>query len=370
VYAGLVFSMSKVRLVFVAALSVHTCAFLTTTTPRTVYAAEPTNARAHARQAKAYFDHGDFAHAIEEYQAAYDLDHRPSRLYNLAVCYERSGARAKALELYQRYLSAEPDGDAAAAARESAAALAAEELEAQRQEHARQADEAQRQAEETAARERAQAAKDAEELRKLERPVPPPAPAASPAPDRSKDVARYRAQRVLVVEPDAEHRGRAPTFVLGSSNLPLEGSNFYRAVGRPDLATRYADRNAIRRLVLGSGGVLAGIGLGTVIFSALDACDAGQSDCEAAHGASNHRLMLWGLGMLVSGVAVEVAGALFEPDPVDPKGQRELVEAHNGGLRKQLGIQRDTATTAPAASLQVAPYAGPMGAGIALVGTF
>ncbi len=80
-------------------------------------------ARAHARQAKAYFDAGDFTRAAEEYQAAHDLDKRPTRLYNIAVCHERNGDRAQAVNMYRRYLQLDPDGAGAQAAAESVAAL-------------------------------------------------------------------------------------------------------------------------------------------------------------------------------------------------------------------------------------------------------
>jgi tetratricopeptide (TPR) repeat protein len=114
-------SRSFVRLAF--RVVVFVC--LATLAPRLAHAdaASDRKARAHAKTAKAYFDAGDFAHAIVEYQAAYDLDHKPSRLYNLAVCHERSGDAKGALALYRQYLEADPDGEAARPAAESIAAL-------------------------------------------------------------------------------------------------------------------------------------------------------------------------------------------------------------------------------------------------------
>ncbi len=87
------------------------------------YAQGARQARAHARQAKAYFDAGNFTRAAQEYQAAHDLDKRPSRLYNIAVCHERNGDRAQALNMYRRYLQLDPDGAGAQAAAESVAVL-------------------------------------------------------------------------------------------------------------------------------------------------------------------------------------------------------------------------------------------------------
>jgi tetratricopeptide (TPR) repeat protein len=91
--------------------------------PASAGAQDARKARAHARQAKAYFDAGDFTRAAEEYQAAHDLDKRPTRLYNIAVCHERNGDREQALNMYRRYLQLDPDGQGAQAAAESVAAL-------------------------------------------------------------------------------------------------------------------------------------------------------------------------------------------------------------------------------------------------------
>jgi len=109
------------------ALALATFAFavllLLIVSPASAYAQDARKARAHARQAKAYFDAGDFTRAAQEYQAAHDLDKRPTRLYNIAVCHERNGDRAQALNMYRRYLQLDPDGAGSQAAAESIAAL-------------------------------------------------------------------------------------------------------------------------------------------------------------------------------------------------------------------------------------------------------
>jgi tetratricopeptide (TPR) repeat protein len=105
----------------VAALAVLVAALLIA--PAAAQAQGSKKARAHALQAKAYFDAGDYARAAEQYQAAYDLDKRPTRLYNIAVCHEKGGDRAKALDMYRRYLEADPDGAGAQVAAEAVAAI-------------------------------------------------------------------------------------------------------------------------------------------------------------------------------------------------------------------------------------------------------
>jgi tetratricopeptide (TPR) repeat protein len=175
--------MSRQRFVCLAVLGAFVT--LATLAPRGAHADATSDrkAKAHAKTAKAYFDTGDFAHAIVEYQAAYDLDHKPSRLYNLAVCHERSGDAAGALALYRQYLEADPGGEAAKPAAESIAAIdrdlataaAAREQEAAKQ---RAADEERAQKEQAA---RDQAARDEEERRRTQA-LPKNAPIAAPAP--------------------------------------------------------------------------------------------------------------------------------------------------------------------------------------------
>lgn len=105
-------------------------------------------ARAHAKQGDAYFDAKEYERAIAEYQAAFDLDGKPSRIFNIAVCHDYAGHRAKAIETYQRYVALEPEGRAADSARAAIAKLTHDqEVEDQRRREAEEA-EARRRAEE------------------------------------------------------------------------------------------------------------------------------------------------------------------------------------------------------------------------------
>ena len=176
-------------------------------------AASERKARAHAKTGKAYFDAGDYAHASAEYQAAYDLDHKPSRLYNLAVCHERAGDRTGALAFYRQYLEADPDGEAAGLAAQSIAVIDKElaaEAEArakeQEQERQRQAAEA-RAAEEAEAKksaEEAEAKKSAEEAERARQVAPAPAPAPAPSAPAAMPPAR---------EPAPPAKTRAPAWL-------------------------------------------------------------------------------------------------------------------------------------------------------------
>ncbi len=79
--------------------------------------AAPRDADAHAARGKQLFAAQQWDDAIAEYQAAYDLDGKPSRLFNMAQAHRLKGDRARALELYRRYVALEPNGRGAPDAR-------------------------------------------------------------------------------------------------------------------------------------------------------------------------------------------------------------------------------------------------------------
>src|SRR6266545_3828396 len=110
------------RIVRAAALFVA-CFVAAVAWPPAARADDAKKGRAHAKAAKAYFEAGDYSRAAQESQVAYDLDHLPSRLYNQAVCHENTGDRRRALELYQRYLQIEPNGQAAQVSAEAVASI-------------------------------------------------------------------------------------------------------------------------------------------------------------------------------------------------------------------------------------------------------
>jgi hypothetical protein len=75
-------------------------------------------------QGSTAYDQGDYAMAIEKWQAAYALDARPRILFNIAQAYDRLGRLGEAIEAFDRYLAtAEPDDPNQATARARAGAL-------------------------------------------------------------------------------------------------------------------------------------------------------------------------------------------------------------------------------------------------------
>lgn len=83
-------------------------------------------ARKRFEQGESYFKAGTYDKAIEEYRAAYALVPRPGLLFNIALCYEKDGDAARAIEYYDRYLGADPGGAKSPEARARREALARE----------------------------------------------------------------------------------------------------------------------------------------------------------------------------------------------------------------------------------------------------
>jgi tetratricopeptide (TPR) repeat protein len=74
------------------------------------FAGDPKRAAVHNKQAKAYFDAKQFDEAILEFKKSYDLDPKPLTLYKIASAYYAKGDYKGAIEHYQKYLTADPDG--------------------------------------------------------------------------------------------------------------------------------------------------------------------------------------------------------------------------------------------------------------------
>ena len=88
--------------------------------------AEPTatdKAASHYKQGAAFYAQKLYAQALDEFQAAYDLDPKPLLHYHMARAQQGAGHRQDALELFRRYLDEEPSGKGADDARKQVAIL-------------------------------------------------------------------------------------------------------------------------------------------------------------------------------------------------------------------------------------------------------
>ena len=75
--------------------------------------AQPTGedqAKKHFKLGRVFQDSGEYLRAADEYKEAYLLDHKPEMLFNIAQAYRLGGEKQLAIEYYQQYLGAQPDG--------------------------------------------------------------------------------------------------------------------------------------------------------------------------------------------------------------------------------------------------------------------
>ena len=70
-------------------------------------------ARAHARQALAFYDLKRFQEAYQEYEQAYLIEQDPALLYNMGQCQRKLGNSEEALHFYRTYLRRVPKGPSA-----------------------------------------------------------------------------------------------------------------------------------------------------------------------------------------------------------------------------------------------------------------
>jgi tetratricopeptide (TPR) repeat protein len=164
------------RSILVAAVAIVACvAAPAAAGPR---ASDREKALKHFDQAQAFFLAKAYDKAAVEYQAAYDLVPKPGLLFNIGLCRENQGDSTGAIEIYQRYLAADPRGTKSVEARARLAALEeklASEREAARRaevEKAQRAEEARQAARARQERRRREALEEKERARQAERDRP------------------------------------------------------------------------------------------------------------------------------------------------------------------------------------------------------
>ena len=159
-------------------------------------------------------------------------------------------------------------------------------------------------------------------LTALDRPPPPsaPAPPAPPPPPPRPDPVKLETyQREFVWFNDVVIVGtwssRRFMPYRGKYHEPLLGSDFYTAIDRPDLATRYR--------------VWRGIQLGMEFGGAAVAL----SGLYVFHSHST-----LGADLFIGGGLAAIVGIFLTPEIVDEQNARRLADEHNKRLKRQLGL--------------------------------
>jgi tetratricopeptide (TPR) repeat protein len=256
-------------------------------------------ARAHFAKGKALQEQRKYDEAIVEYQAAYALTPLPPLLFNIAQAHRLSGNKAAALEYYDKYLTADPEGPLSEEAREHVSTIKlqilVEQAEAARKQAAEEAAAAKKRAEEAeAARQQALDEEHARQKRVKEEE------------ERVRQVA-IEAERTAAEKRNAEERARQKRL---------------QDAERAGLGPRIAGAIAIPL------GIIMGAGL-VWIPIAIDGTGhnnnnigptwTGQGDIEAEKKASTEVVALVATGgaLIVSGIILEIVALRMRSNAVE-----------------------------------------------------
>lgn len=122
----------------------------------------------------------------------------------------------------------------------------------------------------------------------------------------------------------------------GGSGELLSPTQFYTAVGRPELAASYDQRHwfGLATLVGGAALVLGTVGYGS---ATIDSCDAVALDERRGCSDRYHRVLEVGVG--VGLIAMAIGGwYVGRPHPIDESQAQALVDDYNRRLRRQIGL--------------------------------
>lgn len=148
----------------------------------------------------------------------------------------------------------------------------------------------------------------------------------------------------------------------GDVREPLDGPDFYAAIGRDDLADQYKTRRHIKiGALVGSIVALGATGYFMYEWGEADrVCTLSPDECDNvdADAALTGVLVSGGLSLVGLGVW---AYYHTRPHPISESEAKRLGAEHNRALRARLGLPT---------SMTVAPYASAHGGGLALAGAF
>lgn len=139
----------------------------------------------------------------------------------------------------------------------------------------------------------------------------------------------------------------------GKYKKPLIGADFYRAVGRADLANKFEASNRSRKRwgTAGFTTMMAGTVLSLASLNYLD----------EKEGTT---MLVGGLGLVLAGPMI-ARGGPGNPHPVSAEEARQLVDEYNESLKASKGVSSAEPTTA-ASRYAVSVNAGPSGGSIAI----
>ncbi|MCH9682684.1 MAG: hypothetical protein K0V04_14710 [Deltaproteobacteria bacterium] len=182
--------------------------------------------------------------------------------------------------------------------------------------------------------------------------------ATAQAADEPDPEALYQQQKIEVTTAmlsPARNNSLSPRrFQPTLGGASLRGVLFYEAIDRPDLGATFKRRQRIRWSLYGAGAGLFVGGLATTLVGVLRDPQSGP-------------LKLGGAITMVAGLVTMSSAQVFNhfapSHPIEPAVAKDLIDQHNAGLRRQLGM-------GPTARVRVAPQVGRSMAGVSVSGRF
>ncbi len=125
-------------------------------------------------------------------------------------------------------------------------------------------------------------------------------------------------------------------FYQGRHKRPLAGLEFYKTVGRDDLAGEYRSRRARRRGLIWSGVGAQVVGLGLMVGGIIS-----MTDYDNMYDDGPLIIFGAGLGLTLVGMIPMMIGMFTNPHPIQPHEAREIIEDYNLQLMRDLNLDRE-----------------------------
>lgn len=195
-----------------------------------------------------------------------------------------------------------------------------------------------------------------------------PGPGAEPGSPEEREAAYEKSYLHFGLGTPAVGAGVATSYRVyrGRFAQVVGAEDFYRIVGRQDLADKYRGRKKTRRnMFIGSVALVAGVVVSELLRR--DCSGEGSSIQEALDDLNScrTRFRVASVVMGLGGVGLGVGGLVLEPHPVSKAEVRELADSYNRGLRSRLGLAEGVARRPAEPRLRLELFVDRGGGGLA-----
>lgn len=149
------------------------------------------------------------------------------------------------------------------------------------------------------------------------------------------------------------------TIYQGQYRKAIPEDEFFRQVGRDDLARAYQGRRMGKITLIGGGFVVAIAG---AVSAFGKKCSAFSEDFQSCSRDN----MTVAMVTVTAGIALSATGIFINSHPAAPEELRRLADQYNDGLRRRLAAPPPSTTTEAASSVEIAPLVLRGGGGVTI----